>query len=454
MQWTGSRPTPFSGSAKTLLKVRAGLSRPGPIASIVRGGASNGTGRASGNAATVGKAVGGMISFDEALNIVIDVAKPLAIERLRIGEAHRRVLAEPVVARVDSPPSDVSTMDGYAVRDEDLLRLPARLRVVGESFAGSGFGGEFGPGCCIRILTGAPLPKDADRVVVQEAVHREGDLALISVHPGATSFIRLRGSDFERGTLLIEAGRRLDYRSLVAAAAADLALLAVWRRPDVLVLTTGDELAEPGLAAEKPGFIPESVSLGVAALADDWGAAVKDRIHLRDELETMTAATGRALELADLVVVTGGASVGDKDFAKAMFEGHGLELLFSKVAMKPGKPVWLGRAKGRLVLGLPGNPTSALVTARLLMAPLVAGLSGLDPESALRWRTAALLESLPACGDRETFIRARTVCEAAEPMSNQDSGAQETLIDADVLVRRRSGAPAAVQGDSVQVIDF
>jgi molybdopterin molybdotransferase len=395
-----------------------------------------------------------VISFDQAAAIISNAARPLGNERVPIGEAHRRVLAEPVVARVDSPPSDVSAMDGYAMREEDLQQLPARLRVIGESFAGSNFGSGVSHGSCVRIFTGAPVPKGAGRVVIQEVVRREDDVAIIGEHPGAAKHIRMRGSDFQVGDLLIEAGTRLGYRELVAAAGADLSDVVVWQRPTALILGTGDELATPGSAAGKPGAIPESVSFGVAALAEDWGASVSERIHLPDDLKAMELAAARALELADLIVVTGGASVGERDFAKAMFEGQGLELLFSKVAIKPGKPVWLGRVKDKLVMGLPGNPTSALVTARLLLAPLVAGLSGLDPQSALRWRKAPLLASLPACGDRETFMRARAVLDGVEPTSSQDSSAQKTLVEADLLVRRRPGAPSAETGEAAWVLDF
>ncbi|WP_294122337.1 molybdopterin molybdotransferase MoeA [Sphingomonas sp.] len=395
-----------------------------------------------------------MISFDQAATIINDIARPLEGERVPIGEAHRRVLAEPVIARVHSPPSDVSAMDGYAVREDDLQILPARLRVIGESFAGTGFIGGVSPGSSVRIFTGAPLPKDADRVIVQEVVRREDDIAVIDDYPGAAKHIRTRGSDFQEGALLVEPGTRLGYRELVAAAGADLADLGVWRRPTALILGTGDELATPGSAAGKPGAIPESVSFGVAALAEDWGATVIGRRRLPDDLTAMEAAAASALDQADLIVVTGGASVGEKDFAKTMFESHGLELLFSKVAIKPGKPVWIGKAKGKIVMGLPGNPTSALVTARLLLAPLIAGLSGMNPQAALRWRKAPLLASLAACGERETFVRARAVQDGVEPVSNQDSSAQKTLVEAELLVRRRPGASRAETDDSVWVLDF
>lgn len=395
-----------------------------------------------------------MITFDQAVAVVSEVGQPLDREHVPIGEAHRRVLAEPVIARVDSPPSDVSAMDGYAVREEDLLVLPARLRVVGESFAGSGFAGAAELGDSVRIFTGAPVPEGADRVVIQEVVRREEDVAVIDGFPGAAKHIRALGSDFREGALLVEAGTRLGYRELVATAGGDWAEVVVWRRPTIIILGTGDELASPGTAAGRRGAIPESVSFGIAALAEDWGATVKKRIHLPDDLDAMTRVAGDSLAQADLVVVTGGASVGEKDFAKAMFESQGIEILFSKVAIKPGKPVWLGRARDKLVMGLPGNPTSALVTARLLLAPLIAGLSGLDPHSALRWRKAPLLSPLQACGDRETFVRAREFLDGVEPATNQDSSAQKTLVEVDLLLRRRAGAMPAKAGEMVTVLDF
>ncbi len=395
-----------------------------------------------------------MISFDEAVAIVSELAKPVGRERVTIADAHRRVLAEPVVAMVDSPPSDASAMDGYAVRDEDLQALPAALRVVGQAFAGAGFGGTVEPGTCARIFTGAPLPNGADRVVIQEIVRRDGDMAVIDAHPGSSGHVRRRGNDFHAGDILLPAGRRLGFRELVATAGADLAEVEAWRRPSVRIFGTGDELTPPGSAAAEAGSIPESVSFGVAALAEEWGASVEGRTHLSDDLGHMRAAAAPALDRSDLVVVTGGASVGEKDFAKAMFADQGLELCFAKVAIKPGKPVWLGRAGDKLVMGLPGNPTSALVTARLLLAPLIAGLSGLDPGGALRWRAVPLSTPLPRCGDRETFVRARAAGDGAEPILNQDSSAQKTLADADLLIRRPAGAAESAVGELVPVLDF
>ena len=179
-----------------------------------------------------------------------------------------------------------------------------------------------------------------------------------------------------------------------------------------------------------------------------------DRRRLTDEPELLEAAARRALDEADLVVVTGGASVGEKDYARSMFTPFGLEVIFSKVAIKPGKPVWFGRAGGKLVLGLPGNPTSALVTARLFMAPLVAGLAGRDPKALMSWRDMTLTAPLKPCGDRETFERGRLVGGGVAPLSVQDSATQMALATADVLIRRRPGATALNAGDTALVLDF
>ena len=388
-----------------------------------------------------------MITFDEALALVAAAAKPLDTETVLLSEAHDRTLAAPVVAMVDAPPRDVSAMDGYAVREADL---PGRLPVAGTAYPGDR-GATLAPGTCLRIFTGGPVPHGADRVVIQEEVTREDNVASFGA-PGGGRHIRKRGADFREGTTLLEAGRRLDPRALVAAAGADLGELEVWRQPRLAIFGTGDELAEPGTARDRPGAIPESLLAGVAALAVEAGGLIVMSRRLKDNLPELVQMARWAMERADLVVVTGGASVGEKDYAKAMFGPAGLELIFSKVAIKPGKPVWFGRAGGGLVMGLPGNPSSAMVTARLLLAPLVAGLGG--RAAALRWRQAPLAAPLGPCDDRETFVRAEWDGTAVRPADYQDSGAQKTLADAELLIRRRIGAPAAEAGDMVEIIDF
>lgn len=395
-----------------------------------------------------------MIEFDDAVELVRSVAAPLGTETVPIDEAAGRVLARPVIAEVDSPRSDVSAMDGFAVREEDLDQFPAMLQLVGSSYAGSGWSGSVAPGTCVRIFTGAPVPDGADRVVIQENVRCSANAAILDEHPGNARHIRERGSDFVQGEELLSVGRSLDPRAIVAAAGADVAELEVYRRPRLHILSTGDELAEPGTARERTDAIPESISFGVASLAMQWGAECTGRTRVRDDLPRMQDLARAAIEDADLVVVTGGASVGEKDFAKAMFEPLGLELLFSKVSIKPGKPVWFGRVRGKLIMGLPGNPTSALVTARLLLAPLLAGLTGQSIERGLRWRRLPLAAPLGACGQRETFHRARLSDGAAEILSFQDSSAQKALAQADLLARQRSNSPAIVAGTDVEVLDF
>lgn len=395
-----------------------------------------------------------MISFDEAVEVVRSAGKPLGTETVGIAEAGGRVLAEPVVAQLDSPRSNVSSMDGYAVRDEDLEVLPAKLEVRGKSFAGAPWGGPIEEGTCIRIFTGAAVPERADRIVIQEDVRCEGDRAIIDDPPPPSRFIRSQASDFAAGDELLAAGRLLDPRAIVACGAADLAQLKVYRRPRLAILSTGDELVEPGTARGQADTVPESISAGIAALSSQWGCEILGRRRLRDDLDLMREAAKAAASDADVIVVTGGASVGEKDFARAMFEPLGLELIFSRVSMKPGKPVWLGRSGDALVMGLPGNPTSALVTARLLLAPLVAAMTGQPVGRAAAWRRLALASPLSQCGPRETFHRARLVGEGAEILPFQDSGAQKALAQADLLVRQASGGPALEVGAEVQVLDF
>ena len=395
-----------------------------------------------------------MISFDEAVALVASIARPLGHEEVALADAHRRVLAAPVIAQVASPPADVSAMDGYAVRDVDLGSPPARLRIAGESFAGGGGEHPLAPGECVRIFTGAPVPAGADRVVVQEVVRREGRVAIFEARPGSGRHIRREGGDFGKGDTLLREGVLLGPRQMVAAAAADLDRLTVWRRPRLMVLSTGDELVEPGSAQQRPGSIPQSISFGVAALAAEWGACVTGSVILVDRVDEMEQTAALALRDADLIVVTGGASVGERDFAKQMFAQQAMELVFGKVAIKPGKPVWLGRADGRIVLGLPGNPTSAMVTARLFLAPLLAGLTGRDPLASARWRKLPLAASFGPVGDRETFARGVAVGDAVRVLSNQDSSAQGALAECNLLVRLWPGDSGIERGELVDVLDF
>ena len=395
---------------------------------------------------------GRMISFDEAVAIIASAAEPLGSEPVPLAEAAGRMLAAPVVAVIDSPRANVSAMDGYAVRGADLAEFPLRLSVIGQSLPGLGSDKIVSPGTCVRIFTGAPLPGGADRIVIQEQVRREDDAITIDGPPGSKSWVRPRGADFRAGDTLLQSGRRLDPAALIAAAGADCGEVEVALRPRLSLLGTGDELAEPGQARASALAVPDSASLGVAALAERWGSQIVGSARLRDELETMRAAAGDAVNGGDVVVVTGGASVGERDFAKAAFEPLGLELLFSKVAIRPGMPAWFGRAGGKLVLGLPGNPTSALVTARLLLAPLLCALQGRPTAAALGWEPARLETPLPPCDHRETFHRASLSGGSASLLGFQESHAQKALADADVIVRQAANSAAIPAGKTLQAL--
>ena len=393
-----------------------------------------------------------MVSFDEAIDIIRSAVRPLGTERIAVDEAGGRVLAAPVIAAIDSPRADVSAMDGYAIRSDDLGEYPVSLNLVGQSLPGKAWDGSVESGTCVRIFTGAPLPAGADRIVIQESIRREGDTAFIDTDPGSAAWVRRRGKDFRSGDELLAAGRLLDPAALIAAAGADAAAVEVFARPRLALLTTGDELVDPGQARTSPLAVPDSAALGVAALARQWGADIVARTRLRDKLDAMEAAAADALAASHLVVVIGGASVGERDFAKRMFEPLGLDLLFSKVSIRPGKPAWFGRIGETLVLGLPGNPTSALVTARLLLASLLAAMQGRPPEAALGWEPARLGTPLPACDQRETFHRASRAAGEVAPLGFQESHAQKAVADADVLIRQTANSAAVAAGEVVQVL--
>lgn len=394
-----------------------------------------------------------MIDFEEALARVIAVARPLGCETIPFEQASGRVLAAPVTARFAMPRTDVSAMDGYAVREDDLRDVPFSLPIAGEAAAGASPGQALPDRSAFRIFTGAPVPQGADRVIVQENTEREGDRVTFLRQHGPGRNIRTAGSDFEAGEVLIPAGVRLCWRALTTAAAADQAELPVYRQPRIVILATGDELAAPGKALARAGAIPESVSPGIAAFVGLQGGLVLRRERLPDKPDVLAEAAARALEEADLTVMIGGASVGERDYSRSVF-GQAPDYVFPKVAIKPGKPVWLARVAGRLVMGLPGNPTSALVTARLFLAPLLQGLGGGDASRAVVFETGVCADPLPACGDRETFLRARRTDRGLIPADSQDSGSQRSLAASDALIRRRPDAEAAPAGATVAFVPF
>jgi molybdopterin molybdotransferase len=291
-------------------------------------------------------------------------------------------------------------------------------------------------------------------VVIQENAALDGDRVTFLRPPGAARFVRARGSDFAAGECVVAAGTRLTPGTLVAAAGAGAGLVRVTRRPDVVTIATGDELRPVGTAIDDPDQIVDSIAPGLHAMLAAMGADLAGHHLLGDDLPALEAVAAQSVAQADLIVVTGGASVGARDHAKAMFAPLGLDQLCSKLAIKPGKPVWLGRVGTTLVMGLPGNPGSALVTARLLLAPLVAGLLGQLRPAPLDWLALPLGAPLAATGDRETLGRASLVDGKLIPVANQDSGAQRALADAGWLIRCPAGQGAVGAGARVPALAF
>ena len=394
-----------------------------------------------------------MLDFDAAIEKLREAVRPLGSSMVPLGDAAGRYLAQDLLARSDAPSRAISAMDGYAVK-ESSTRPGEWLSVTHEIKAGSFAPGAIFSGEVARIFTGAPLPEGADCVIMQEYATREGNRVRFAEGFGPARHIRQAGSDFRAGDLLLSRGTRLVPRAMVSAAAADVAEVEVHSRPRIAILATGDELADPGTAFETPGSLPESVSFGVAAMVAQMGGEVVFHARSGDDLAALTGLAGKALAAADCAVVTGGASVGDHDLARPMFGEAGLELVFSRIAIKPGKPVWLGLAKGKLVIGLPGNPTSAMVTARLFLRPLLAAMQGGAVSEELRFLPMPLAAPVPETGTRETFVRARGTHDGLMPVGNQESGSQSPMSQAGWLIRRPAGSPASDAGALVEALDF
>ncbi len=392
-------------------------------------------------------------TFDEALALIDARVAPLERESVPLAEAAGRTLAAPLLARADAPPVATSAMDGYAVIHA-ATQPGVPLVVIGESRPGARFAAGVSAGQAVRIFTGAALPPGADCVIMQEYAERSGAQVRFAPGYGPARYVRAAASDFAAGDMLLPAGTWLSPRAMVAAAAADRAELLVVRRPCLAILSTGDELAAPGMAYPTPGLIPDSVSFGVAALAQEAGAAVVHRQRGGDELPQLKAMAAEALAVADVIVITGGASVGERDFAKAMLADAAPELLFATLAIKPGKPVWCARARGRWVLGLPGNPTSAMVTATLFLRPLLARLLGRSSADMLEWRSLPLAAALPATDARETFTRAVWRADGLHPLAHQGSDAQAVLAQANWLIRCPAGQAALPKDTMVRALAF
>jgi molybdopterin molybdotransferase len=385
----------------------------------------------------------------EALQKVLAGATPLPPEDASLSDAHGRVLAADLSALRTQPPANVSAMDGYAVHGEDVAAVPARLRVIGEVAAGRPFGGTVGREEAARIFTGGVVPPGADTVVIQEATERHGETVVVTSATAQGRNVRVAGLDFQAGDVLLPHGHRLTSRSLALAAAMNHATVPVHRRPKVAVLATGDELVAPG-SPTGPGQIVYSNGYALGSLIRQEGADLLDLGVVADHLGATVAAISRARRWgADVLVTTGGASVGEYDLVQQALKSLGLELAFWKVALRPGKPLLSGRIADMRVLGLPGNPVSAYVCTLLFVVPLVRRLSGRS-DLTLPTESAVLGTDLPENDERTDYMRAsienRDGITVATPFSVQDSSMLRSLAKADGLVIREPFAPAARAG--------
>ncbi len=398
-----------------------------------------------------------MLSVEQATGRILDGVRAIEdIESVAIADALGRVLAAPLKATFDQPPFAASAMDGYAVRLTDLAGETPRLDVIGEAAAGHAFRGTVGPGEAVRIFTGAPLPDGADAIVIQENVTREGKTAVVIGGEPDPGHIRPQGCDFAAGAELVPADRRLTARDVTLAAAMNRGTLEVRRKPVVAILATGDELVAPGTPLGSAQIV-SSNPYGIAGIVASAGAEPRLLGIAGDTRESLEAHFDAA-EGVDLLITIGGASVGDHDLVAPVLQARGMTLDFWKIAMRPGKPVMFGRIGANRMIGVPGNPVSSLICARLFAVPLIRRLLGLRGPD-LPMRQMPLAAPLGANGPRAHYMRATLVGDdgsgfSVRPCRSQDSSLLTVLADADVLIVRPPLASAAAAGDLVTVVDL
>ncbi len=393
-----------------------------------------------------------MISVAEAERRILAHVTPTTAHDVTLAEGDGRILAAPLVARRTHPPRDVSAMDGYALRHADAPGAGATLPVAFRIQAGEP-PPALPPGAAARIFTGAALPEGADTIVIQEDTIAAGDNVTVLEAPRLGQHVRKAGYDITQGAVVMEAGTRLGPAQLALAAAAGYAALSVHRRPRVAFLATGDELVPPGVKTEGAQIIA-STGVALAALVAGWGGELVDLGIARDDVEAIRNAASRGLD-ADILVTQGGASVGDADLVKPALLPLGLDVDFWKIAMRPGKPLMFGRIDPTRVIGLPGNPVSALVCALLFLQPLVRCLAG-ERWTGQRLLTAALTQPLKANDQRQDYLRARVTRTqaglATAPFPLQDSGNLSALARSDALIVRAPHAPAAEAGEIAEIL--
>ncbi len=388
-----------------------------------------------------------MITVSEALSRILDLAVVIPSETVPLASAAGRVLAEPAQARRDQPPFPASAMDGYAVRGEEAV-VGASFRVTGQSAAGHGFDGSLGPGEAVRIFTGAPVPSGADRVIIQEDVTGDGTSITLKDGFDTNDYIRPAGSDFSAG-MTVTAPRLLRPADINLLAAMNIDAVTVARRPVVALVATGDELIMPG-ETPRSDQIVASNAFGLKAMLESAGASVRLLPIARDNAPNLRTAFGLA-QGADLLVTIGGASVGDHDLVAAVAGELGMEYVFYRIAMRPGKPLMAGRLSGTSMIGLPGNPVSSLVCGQIFVLPLIRAMLGLSPASERRHQ-APLTRGLGPNGAREHYMRARLNEDGITPFERQDSGLLTVLVDANALLVRPVGDGPRGVGEAVDYI--
>lgn len=390
-----------------------------------------------------------MIPVAQALDALFALTRVMDVEDVPLREASGRVLASDVTAKRTQPPFAASSMDGYALRRAEV-EPDAMFKVVGESAAGHRFDGTLKAGQAVRIFTGAPVPEGADFIVIQEDVTRRGNLITLGHSVGDKDNIRPAGGDFLQGTPFC-APRRLRPADIALLASMNIAQVPVYRRPVVAILATGDELVQPG---ESPGpdQIIASNSYGLAAMLEDVGAETRLLPIAADTIEALK----RSFELArdaDLIVTIGGASVGDHDLVAPVAAEMGMEQSFYKVAMRPGKPLMAGRMGSSAMIGLPGNPVSAMVCGTIFVAPMIRAMQGLGHAAPPRVRLP-LAQDISPNGPREHYLRATIADGSVTPEARQDSSLLSVLATADALLVRPPHDPAHPKGTMVEVINL
>jgi len=396
-----------------------------------------------------------MIPVDEAINRIFAKLPNLGAESVPLGKAHCRVLAQPLKAIHNQPPFDASAMDGYAVRADDVVQ-GRPLKLAGTSQAGARFVGMMQPGQCVRIFTGAPLPIGADAVIMQEEATANGNQIVFQKPPRVGQSVRPQGFDFRRGAELLPAGVALTPQMLALAASANHAHVTVTRRPTIAILATGDELVPPG-TPPGPDQIVASNTYGLIPLLDPYAEKVIDLGIVPDDVTSIEAALLAAFDQdVDMLITTGGASVGERDYVQAVLRDLGVDLDFWKLRMRPGKPLMFGTRGRALVFGLPGNPVSALVTATVILKPVLRALTrNADPF----WPTIGVptLLGLPANGPRRHYMRG--ILQRSEigflevtPIFETDSSHSSSLAQADALIVISEDDPGVPPGEIVEVI--